>query len=208
MSWQQPSRGAAPPAPGISEAHLDVGPAACQTATCRPAPPLLTNQHSEGSERQGDGLTAATQTSQRKGNPTCCLPGCATGDASWAHRPSSQGRRCTSCTAWHAILFRARLPRARLSGKGTLTPGCVPKLTPHTQVHTHPADLQAHTHRCTLTPAHLHAHTCVHSSLRPAGTDPTSVHAFLHTCRHTPTGANSLLDTCTHTHPYRTSGTH
>lgn len=207
MSWQQPSRGAAPPAPGVSEAHLDVGPAACQTATCRPAPPLLTDQHSEGSERQGDGLTAGTQTSQRKGNPTCCLPGCTMGDASWAHQPSSQGRRCTSCTAWRSSLFRTRLPRARLSGRGTFTPGCVPTLTPHTQVHAHPVDLQARTHRCKPTPAHLHIHMCTLTSTYLQA-DPTGAHSLLHTCRHTPTGANSLLHTCTHTHPYRPSSTH
>ena len=145
-----------------------------------------------------------------------------TGDASWAHQPSSQGHHCTT---WRSSLFRAHLPRARLSGKCTFPLGYVPKLTPHTQVHTHPyrpagthptgahsllhtcthiqmctltpTHLQAHTARCTLTPANLYTHMHTHP-YRLADTHPTGAHSLLHTCRHTPTGAHSF--TLAHTH--------
>ena len=149
-----------------------------------------------------------------------------TGDASWAHQPSSQGHHCTT---WRSSLFRAHLPRARLSGKRTFPLGYVPKLTPHTQVHTHPyrpagthptgahSFTLAHTHKCIHSPLHTCKHklTGAHSQVHTHSCTLVHTHAHspLQTCRHTPnrctltpahlqahTNRYTLLHTCTHTH--------
>lgn len=161
------------------EMCLDTGTAAHQTATCRPAPPLLTDQHSEGSKRRGASLTTATQTPQRTRKPDMLPP----------RMQQAHGRRVVGSSAHlpghHCTTWRSSLFRARPSGKGTFPLGYVPKLAPHTQVHTHP--------------------------YRPAGTHATGAHSLLHTCTHihmcmlTPTHLQAhtdrctLLHTCTHT---------